>query len=95
MLYSKVSKGSGRSPVVGQLPSKVKPKVNELDKEEVEVILPVKQVSLLGTGLSRDMVVQSCSGHVLFVELLEFLPFIESDVMGEFNVANDSARPFL
>ena len=48
MLYSKVSKGSGRSPVVGQLPSKVKPKVNDLDKEEQEEILTAWPVSLPG-----------------------------------------------
>ena len=32
-------RGSGRSPVVGQLPSKVKPKANDLDKRHVEGIL--------------------------------------------------------
>ena len=52
-------------------------------------------VSLLVSGLSRDMGVQSVSGGMGLVELLEFLSSVESDAMGELNVAYDAARAFV
>ena len=50
---SKVSRGSGRSPVVGQLPSKVKPKANDQDKED-QIKIPYRRAGLLtGVGSSH------------------------------------------